>query len=108
MINEIENLYNVILDRKQNKEQGSYTCYLFEQGLNKILKKIGEESAELIIAAKDGEKQRITEETCDLIYHILVLLAEREVPLENIKEELALRSNKIGNLKQFKSTDKNS
>ncbi len=108
MTQEFENLYKVITDRKENKEEGSYTCYLFEKGIDKILKKIGEESAELIIAAKDGEKQRITEETCDLLYHIMVMLAERGVELSAVSEELQKRGQKTGNLKPMKSVDKNS
>lgn len=108
MTDELKKLYNVIISRKQYKEEGSYTCYLFEQGINKILKKIGEESSELIIAAKDGDKQRITEETGDLLYHIMVLLVERGVSLEEIKQELTKRSKVTGNLKQMKTVDKNS
>lgn len=108
MTGEFENLYEVIKSRKGNKEEGSYTCYLFEKGIDKILKKIGEESAELIIATKNCEKVQITEETCDLLYHIMVLLIESGVELQDIKDELQKRSQKTGNLKQLKTVDKNS
>lgn len=103
----INNLYSVILDRKNNKQEGSYTCYLFEKGLDKILKKIGEECSETIIAAKNNDKTEIKMESCDLIFHLLVMLAETGVSIEEIDAELLARSIKIGNLKTFKDTDKN-
>ena len=71
--------------------EGSYTTYLFEKGLNKILKKVGEESAETIIAAKDGDLEALTRETADLVYHLVVLLVERGLTLEALGRELARR-----------------
>jgi phosphoribosyl-ATP pyrophosphohydrolase len=101
-------LYEVILDRKKRPQEDSYTCYLFDKGLDKILKKVGEECAETIIAAKNGAPEELIAEASDLLYHLLVLLAERGVPLSDVEEELRRRSLKIGNLKKMKSTDKNS
>lgn len=103
----LKDLYDVILDRKANPAEGSYTCYLFEKGLNKILKKVGEECSETIIAAKEEDKEALTGEVCDLIYHLLVMAAEKELPLEDILSELDKRSKKIGNLKQMKVVDRN-
>ena len=103
----INDLYNVILDRRKNKLEGSYTCYLFEQGIDKILKKVGEECAETIIAAKNGGKKEITEEICDLIYHLMVMLAELDIPIDDIENLLEQRAQKIGNLKQIKNVDRN-
>lgn len=103
-------LYNVVLKRKENPEQGSYTCYLFEQGIDKILKKIGEESAETIIAAKNHTQKpsdELKNEICDLLYHLLVMCAELDLPLEEVYEILEQRRQKIGNLKQMKVVDRN-
>ena len=109
MLNDtIKGLYEVILNRKQNPQEGSYTCYLFEKGIDKILKKVGEESAETIIAAKNGDKEELSNEVCDLIYHLLVMLAEQDVGLDMISDILEERRKKIGNLKQFHQVDKNS
>ncbi len=102
----LQNLYRVVLDRKTNPQEGSYTCYLFEQGIDKICKKVGEESAETIIAAKNGEQQDTVGEISDLIYHLMVLMVQQEIPLETVLEELDRRSAKIGNLKQMKQTDR--
>ena len=101
----LRDLYQVVLGRKAERQEGSYTCYLFEQGLDKILKKVGEESAETIIAAKNGEAARTVEEISDLLYHLMVLLAAQDIPLEAVLEELERRSRKIGNLKQMKTVD---
>ena len=106
MNNTLENLYQVILDRKTNPQEGSYTCYLFDQGIDKICKKVGEESAETIIAAKNGVKDDTVGEISDLIYHLMVLMAQQEIPLEEVLSELDRRSAKIGNLKQMKQTDR--
>ena len=102
-----EALYNVVLDRKANPEEGSYTCYLFDKGLDKILKKVGEECAETIIAAKNNDNEELKNEICDLLYHLMVLMGQQNLPLEKVVEELDIRSKKIGNLKQMKVTDKN-
>ena len=84
----IESLYDLIKDRKNNPKQGSYTNYLFEKGLDKILKKVGEESAEVIIAAKNEAKDEIVYEISDLIYHVLVLMVNSNVTIEDVLEEL--------------------
>ena len=99
MYSVIENLYKTILDRKENSVENSYTNYLFSKGLDKILKKVGEESTEVIIAAKgDDERERINE-ICDLTYHLLVLMAELNIDVKDVREELVNREKKIGNLK---------
>ncbi|MDR1003101.1 MAG: phosphoribosyl-ATP diphosphatase [Oscillospiraceae bacterium] len=102
------NLYNTVVDRQQNPQEGSYTCYLFEKGLDKILKKIGEESAETIIAAKNQDNGELVGEVGDLLYHLMVMLVEKGVPIEAVNAELRKRSLKSGNLKQMKQVDKNS
>lgn len=84
-------LYEVVKDRKEKMPEGSYTTYLFDKGLDKILKKVGEENAEVIIAAKNRSKEEVVYEVSDLIYHLLVLLVEQEVELEDIFAELKSR-----------------
>ncbi|MEJ7617340.1 MAG: bifunctional phosphoribosyl-AMP cyclohydrolase/phosphoribosyl-ATP diphosphatase HisIE [Pyrinomonadaceae bacterium] len=84
----LRDLYSIIETRRRELPEGSYTTYLFTQGLDKILKKVGEESAETIIAAKNGDARALAAETSDLIYHLLVLLVERGVSLEEISREL--------------------
>ena len=71
----MKGLYEVILNRRANPEEGSYTCYLFEKGLDKILKKCGEECAEMIIASKNEDKDELIGEICYLVYHTMVLMA---------------------------------
>jgi phosphoribosyl-ATP pyrophosphohydrolase/phosphoribosyl-AMP cyclohydrolase len=88
----LERLYTVIEGRRREMPEGSYTTYLFEKGLNKILKKVGEESAETIIAAKDGDTAALTAETADLVYHLCVLLVERGLTLGAVAAELARRA----------------
>lgn len=102
----LQNLYQVVMDRKTNPQEGSYTCYLFDQGLDKICKKVGEESSETIIAAKNGVQADTIGEISDLIYHLMVLMAQQDIPLEAVLAELDRRSAKIGNLKQMKQTDR--
>ena len=87
----LEELYNVIADRKANPKEGSYTNYLFEKGLDKILKKVGEEASEVIIAAKNESFQELKYEISDLVYHMLVLMAEQGLTLDDIYEELKSR-----------------
>lgn len=87
----IQELYEVILDRKTNPKEGSYTNYLFEKGIDKILKKVGEEASEVIIAAKNHNKDEITYETADLLYHLMVLLVECGLKPEDIYRELKSR-----------------
>lgn len=84
-------LYDVVKDRKAKMPEGSYTTYLFDKGLDKILKKVGEENAEVIIAAKNRSKEEVVYEVSDLIYHLLVLLVEQEVELDDIFAELRSR-----------------
>ena len=84
-------LYDVICDRRRKMPAGSYTTYLFEKGLDKILKKVGEENAEVIIAAKNRSREELVYEASDLLYHLLVLLVEQDVSLENIFTELKSR-----------------
>lgn len=103
----IKDLYEVILHRKANFQEGSYTCYLFDKGLDKILKKVGEESAETIIAAKNDDNSLLCGEVCDLIYHLLVMCAEKNLPVDDILAELDARAQKIGNLKVMKNVDRN-
>ena len=93
----VKELYKLILERKKNLPEDSYTTRLFTEGIDRILKKVLEEAGEVVIAAKsDGEagRQEVIYETCDLIYHLLVLLAEKEVSLQEIEEELINRHNK--------------
>ena len=103
----LEALYEVVLDRKKNGEEGSYTKYLFDKGLDKILKKVGEECTEVVIASKNENQEELVGEICDLAYHVLVLMAEREVPMEAIKEELGKRRAKINNFKGERREIKN-
>ena len=103
----IRGLYEVVQQRKREPREGSYTCYLFEQGLDKILKKCGEECSEVIIAAKNGVESDTVGEISDLIYHLTVMLVQQGIPLEAVMEELEQRSQKIGNLKQFHQSDHN-
>lgn len=87
----IDGLMELLLDRKRTLPQGSYTTYLFEKGLDKILKKVGEESTEVIIGAKSGDKSELIYEIADLTYHIMVLMASENVSLEEIRRELGSR-----------------
>ncbi|HZJ83186.1 MAG TPA: bifunctional phosphoribosyl-AMP cyclohydrolase/phosphoribosyl-ATP diphosphatase HisIE [Clostridia bacterium] len=87
----LQEVYNVILDRKENPKEGSYTNYLFEKGLDKILKKVGEESAEVIIAAKNRAEDEVVYEVADLIYHLLVTLVDQGINLDEIYLELEKR-----------------
>jgi len=103
----LKKLYAVVEDRKANPQEGSYTCYLFDKGLDKILKKVGEECAETIIAAKNGVQEETVGEISDLIYHLTVMMVQSGIPLEAVMNELDTRSAKIGNLKQFHVSDHN-
>ena len=84
-------LYDLIKDRQAKLPEGSYTTYLFQKGLDKILKKVGEENAEVIIAAKNRDKSELIYETSDLLYHLMVLLVEQGVSLDEIFSELKSR-----------------
>ncbi len=86
-----EDVFNVILDRKEHPKEGSYTNYLFDKGIDKILKKVGEEATEIIIAAKNPNKEEIKYEISDFLYHVMVLMAEKGVSWEDITTELSRR-----------------
>ncbi len=86
-----EGLYEMLVGRKVNKKEGSYTTYLFEKGIDKILKKVGEECTEVIIGAKGGDKAETVYEIADLLYHITVLMIEMGISLEEVTAELAKR-----------------
>lgn len=115
-MNALQELYEVVLSRKAMYESGavdvesqkSYTCYLFSKGQDKILKKCGEEFAETIIAAKNNDNEELKNEIADLMYHLMVLCAQQNLPWSEVEEVLAARSQKIGNLKTFKNVDHNS
>lgn len=86
-----EEVYQVILDRKIHPKEGSYTNYLFDKGIDKILKKLGEEATEIVIAAKNPNANEVKYEISDFLYHMMVLMAEKEISWEEITEELAKR-----------------
>lgn len=83
--------YAIIEDRRNNPKEGSYTNYLFDKGIDKILKKVGEESAEVIIASKNPDKSELIYEIADLIYHVSVLMVERGVNWDDIYDEIKSR-----------------
>ena len=95
MNNTLKNLYSAVADKKAAPTEGSYTSYLFERGLDKILKKIGEECTETILAAKNGSEVETVYEVSDLFYHLIVLMVEKGIPLENVVAELERRAEKI-------------
>ena len=97
-------LYKLIQGRKTEKKEGSYTTYLFEKGLDKILKKVGEESTEVIIAAKAEDKKDTIYEIADLAYHVMVLMVQAGISLEDIHNELASRHVIDKKVKQEKMT----
>ncbi|MBQ0097478.1 MAG: bifunctional phosphoribosyl-AMP cyclohydrolase/phosphoribosyl-ATP diphosphatase HisIE [Oscillospiraceae bacterium] len=99
-----EGLYDLIMGRKTEKKEGSYTTYLFEKGLDKILKKVGEESTEVIIAAKAEDKKETIYEIADLAYHVMVLMIESGISLDDITKELASRHVIDKKVKQEKMT----
>ncbi len=96
-----------VAERVQAGEERSYTCYLFREGLDKILKKCGEEMSEVLIAAKNGEKTATVGEISDLLYHLAVMMVHEGIAPEEVAEELARRHTKTGNLKNFHQTDRN-
>ena len=99
-----QDLYKLIKGRKTEMQEGSYTSYLFEKGLDKILKKVGEESTEVIIAAKARDKKETVYEIADLCYHVMVLMIEAGISLDDIKNELASRHVIDKKVKQEKMT----
>jgi phosphoribosyl-ATP pyrophosphohydrolase len=100
--NVVQELYKIIEERKGNPIDGSYTSYLFEEGLDKILKKIGEESAEVLISSKNNDSKEMVSEISDLLYHTLVLMVLKGIKVEDIATELEKRREKICNKKQKK------
>ena len=100
----LRGLYQMLLGRKKDKPQGSYTTYLFEKGLDKILKKIGEESTEVIIAAKAEDKKETVYEIADLAYHVMVLMVQSGITLDEVYDELASRHVIDHKVKQEKMT----
>ena len=88
----VDGLYNMLVGRKTNKPEGSYTTYLFEKGIDKILKKVGEECTEVIIAGKADDKRETVYEIADLAYHVMVLMVEMGISVDDIKKELASRN----------------
>ncbi len=100
----LERLYELLLSRKATLPEGSYTTYLFQKGLDKILKKVGEECTEVIIAAKAEDKAETIYEIADLCYHTLVLMAQAGITVEDVREELASRHIIDHKVKQEKMT----
>jgi phosphoribosyl-ATP pyrophosphohydrolase/phosphoribosyl-AMP cyclohydrolase len=100
---QLQDLFKLIQERKDQRPEGSYTSFLFNSGIDKILKKVGEESAETIIAAKnagdDEGRKQLSSEISDLLYHLLVLMVERDVSLYDIAAELSARAGKPANPK---------
>ena len=100
----LRGLYDLLLDRKATMPQGSYTTYLFEKGLDKILKKVGEESTEVIIAGKAQDKKETIYEIADLAYHIMVLMTQMGITVDEVQQELASRHVIDHKVKQEKMT----
>lgn len=86
-----EDVYDVIMDRKVHPKEGSYTNYLFDKGIDKILKKVGEECTEIVIAAKNPDPEEMKYEISDFLYHLMVLMAERGMTWDEITKELMER-----------------
>jgi phosphoribosyl-ATP pyrophosphohydrolase len=105
MNNIIKELYEIIEERKKDPIEGSYTSYLFEKGLDKILKKVGEEASEVIISSKNDDKNEMVNEIADLLYHLLVLMVDRDLKVEDIQGELERRRLKICNKKQDRNLE---
>ena len=101
----MDGLYELLLDRKENLPEGSYTTYLFNKGIDKILKKVGEESTEVIIAGKANDKKETIYEIADLAYHLMVLMCEMGITVDEIREELASRHIIDHKVKQEKMTN---
>ena len=87
----VDGLYELLVGRKETKKEGSYTTYLFEKGIDKILKKVGEESTEVIVAGKGGEREETIYEIADLAYHVMVLMVQMGITPDDIRRELAGR-----------------
>jgi phosphoribosyl-ATP pyrophosphohydrolase len=106
-MNELEKQYASALERKKNPEEGSYTTYLYNKGLEKILKKVGEESSEVIIAALSQSNEDLVGEINDLAYHVIVLMVEKGITLEDVEAEMKRRAEKQHNLKAERKTIEN-
>ena len=100
----LRGLYDLLMQRKEERPEGSYTTYLFEKGLDKILKKVGEECTEVIIGGKAGDKKETIYEIADLTYHILVLMAQMGITVDEVQKELASRHVIDHKVKQEKMT----
>ena len=100
----MDGLYDLLVGRKNDKPEGSYTTYLFEKGMDKILKKVGEECTEVIIGAKSDDKAETIYEIADLAYHVMVLMVEMGISVDDIKQELASRHIIDHKVKQEKMT----
>lgn len=112
-MNVYHEIFEVIKERKKQFESGtaaenSYTCYLFDKGVDKICKKIGEEATETVIAAKNKDNNELMNEINDLLYHVMVLCANQGLEWTEVERVLDERNEKIGNLKKFHIVDKNS
>ena len=103
----LEGLYGLLLDRKAKMPEGSYTTYLFQKGIDKILKKVGEECTEVIIAGKADDKKETVYEIADLAYHVMVLMTEMGITVEDVHRELASRHIIDHKVKQEKMTGSN-
>ena len=99
----LEGLMTLLQGRKTEKKEGSYTTYLFEKGIDKILKKVGEETTEVIVAGKGGDKRETIDEIADLTYHVMVRMIEMGISLEDLRQELASRNAIHHTTKQEKS-----
>lgn len=98
----LETLYQEALSRKTNPKEGSYTNYLYDKGLDKILKKVGEEATEVVIAAKNADKEEIANETADVLYHLAVMLVESGVSTADVQAVLEARQGKQSRLAERK------
>lgn len=101
-------LFDVIRERQHSEDENSYTAYLFREGLDKILKKVGEACSLLLIAAKAGDKAGIAAEMGNLYYHLMVMMVCKGIAPQLLGDALDKRNGKTGNLKQFHTTDQNS
>ena len=97
-------LYETVVSRKETREEGSYTCYLFDKGLDKILKKVGEEATEVIIAGKAEDKAETVYEIADLMYHVMVMMVQLGISVDDVMEELESRHIIDHKVKQEKMT----
>ena len=103
----MDSLYALLEGRKKDLPEGSYTTYLFQKGIDKILKKIGEECTEVIIASKDNDKKETIYEIADLAYHVMVMMVEMGISVDDVRKELASRHVIDHKVKQEKMTGNN-